>query len=101
MVRAGEAAIKLYHPRNFLARRAVPTEDLPRIAELCASFAGVTVESHASTIGPMTLDFARRLPVSSRLEVAIGLETVHPDAIARLNKRLDLEIGRASCRERV
>ncbi len=90
MRRAGEDRIKLYNASNFFDRRAVPTEDLPRIAELCASFAGVTVESHASTIGPMTLDFARRLPVSSRLEVAIGLETVHPDAIARLNKRLDL-----------
>ena len=39
----------------------------------------------------MTLDFARRLPGGTRLEVAMGLETVHPEASARLNKRLDLE----------
>ena len=82
--------IKLYNASNFFDRRAVPVSDLPMIAELCAPFAGVTVESHASTVGTMTLDFARRLPSGTRLEVAIGLETVHPDATARLNKRLDL-----------
>jgi archaeosine synthase beta-subunit len=80
--------IKLYNASNFFDRRAVPVSDLPRIAELCAPFAGVTVESHASTIGPMTLDFARRV---SSLEVAIGLETIHVEARAHLNKRLDPE----------
>ena len=82
--------IKLYNASNFFDRRAVPAPDLPRIAELCAPFMGVTVESHANTVGPMTLDFARYLPRGTRLEVAIGLETVHPDARSRLNKRLDL-----------
>jgi hypothetical protein len=55
---------------------------------LAAQFAGVTVESHASTIGPKTLAFARQIP--GRLEVAVGLETINPAAIAQLNKRLDL-----------
>ena len=81
--------IKLYNASNFFDRRAVPAEDLPRIAELCAPFDGVTVESHASTVGPAVLDFARRL--NSRLEVAMGLETIHSDAMAHLNKRLDLD----------
>lgn len=81
--------IKLYNASNFFDRRAVPIDDLPRIAELCASFAGVTVESHASTVGAATLDFARRL--TGRLEVAIGLETISPDGSAYLNKRLDLD----------
>jgi radical SAM enzyme (TIGR01210 family) len=80
--------IKLYNASNFFDRRAVPAPDVPRIAELCASFRGVTVESHASTVGPMTLEFASQ--VRGRLEVAIGLETIHPDALARINKRLDL-----------
>jgi radical SAM enzyme (TIGR01210 family) len=83
--------VKLYNASNFFDRRAVPANDLPRIAELCAPFAGVTVESHANTVGPMTLDFARRLAGGTRLEVAMGLETIHPEASARLNKRLDLE----------
>jgi len=80
--------LKLYNGSNFFDKRAVPFEDLSAIARLAASFAAVTVESHASTIGPKTLEFARRLP--GRLEVAVGLETVHPVAAAHLNKRLDL-----------
>jgi radical SAM enzyme (TIGR01210 family) len=79
--------LKLYNASNFFDPRAVPPADRPRIAELSAAFAGVTVESHASTIGPATLEFARRL--TGRLEVAMGLETIHPVAAAQLNKRLD------------
>ncbi|HEX4683366.1 MAG TPA: hypothetical protein VH277_11690 [Gemmatimonadaceae bacterium] len=84
--------IKLYNASNFFDQRAVPPSDLPRIAELCGSFRGVTVESHARTVGPGTLDFARRLLEhgGARLEVAMGLESIHPAAAARLNKRLDL-----------
>ena len=80
--------LKLYNASNFFDRRAVPPEDLLGIAKLAASFAAVTVESHANTIGPETLAFARQIP--GRLEVAAGLETIHPAAAAQLNKRLDL-----------
>jgi radical SAM enzyme (TIGR01210 family) len=80
--------IKLYNASNFFERRSVPAEDVIGIATLAAPFAGVTVESHASTIGPATLEFARQIP--GRLEVAVGLETIHPVAAAQLNKRLDL-----------
>ncbi|GAC1516104.1 MAG: Fe-S oxidoreductase [Gemmatimonadaceae bacterium] len=80
--------LKLYNASNFFDRRAVPIADLPALAALAAPFAGVTVESHAATIGPATLDFARR--IAGRLEVAIGLETIHPTASARINKQLDL-----------
>ncbi len=48
----------------------------------------MTVESHANMIGPLTLQFAALL--SGRLEVAVGLETIHPVAITHLNKRLEL-----------
>jgi archaeosine synthase beta-subunit len=61
---------------------------VPGIARLAAPFSAVTVESHANTIGPRTLDFARDIP--GRLEVAVGLETIHPVAVEQLNKRLDL-----------
>lgn len=80
--------LKLYNASNFFDQRAVPSEDLPGIATLASSFAAVTVESHANTIGSQTLAFARQ--ISGRLEVAVGLETIHPVAAARLNKRLDL-----------
>lgn len=80
--------LKLYNASNFFDERAVPPEDLLGIAELAAPFTALTVESHASTIGPKTLAFAQRIP--GRLEVAVGLETIHPAAAAQLNKRLDL-----------
>src|SRR5205823_10293946 len=79
--------LKLYNASNFFDRRAVPVEDWPRIAELARPFSAVTVESHASTIGASTVEFARL--ISGRLEVAMGLETIHPVAMSRLNKRLD------------
>ena len=80
--------LKLYNASNFFDQRAVPPEDLIGIATLAAPFADVTVESHANTIGRKTAAFAES--ISGRLEVAVGLETIHPVAAAQLNKRLDL-----------
>ncbi len=80
--------LKLYNASNWFDRRAVPLRDSAAIAALASSFAGVTVESHAKTVGAATLDFAKRL--DGRLEVAMGLETIHPIAATQLNKRLDL-----------
>lgn len=80
--------VKLYNASNFFDQRAVPEEDVAAMAALVAPFPGVTVESHVNTIGPRALDFARR--IDGRLEVAVGLETIHPVAAARINKRLDL-----------
>ena len=80
--------LKIYNASNFFDQRAVPSEDLVGIARLAASFEAVTVESHANTVAASTLAFARQ--ISGRLEVAVGLETIHPVAAANLNKRLDL-----------
>ncbi|HEX7019643.1 MAG TPA: hypothetical protein VF159_06535, partial [Gemmatimonadaceae bacterium] len=88
--------VKLYNASNFFDARAVPPGDLPRIAGLCAPFSGVTVESHVNTIGPRVLDFAARL--HGRLEVAVGLETIHPVAASHLNKRLELDRFEAAAR---
>lgn len=80
--------LKLYNASNFFDRRAVPAADLPAIVELAAPFAHLTVESHANTVGPLTLELAHRFP--GRLEVAVGLETIHPVAVRYLNKRMEL-----------
>ena len=80
--------LKIYNASNFFDQRAVPLEDVLGIARLAGPFSAVTVESHASTISPRTLEFARQL--TGRLEVAVGLETIHPVAIEQLNKYLDL-----------
>ncbi len=79
---------KFYNASNFFDVRAVPLADVSRIAELTQSFSAVTVESHASTIGPAAVAFAQR--IAGRLEIAVGLETIHPVAMGHLNKRLDL-----------
>jgi radical SAM enzyme (TIGR01210 family) len=80
--------LKLYNASNFFDERAVPTEDLLGIALRSSAFTAVTIESHANMIGPETLAFSQQ--IDGRLEVAMGLETVHPIAAAQLNKRLDL-----------
>jgi len=82
------AAIKLYNASNFFDPRAVPESDHSDIASLTAPFERVTVECHPRLVDRRTVDFARRL--SGRLEVALGLETVHPSALPRLNKQMTL-----------
>ncbi|MCH9649831.1 MAG: radical SAM protein [Deltaproteobacteria bacterium] len=79
-----EASIKLYNASNFFDGRAVPEQDEGALGELLTPFRRVVVECHAKLIGPRCRDFAAFL--EGRLEVAIGLETIHPRASPRLNK---------------
>ena len=81
--------VKLYNAGSFFDPRAVPPQDWKLLAGLLAPFKGVTVECHARLVGPRCREFANRL--GGRLEVAIGLETVHPEAVRGLNKKMTLE----------
>lgn len=86
------AALKLYNASNFFDPRAVPPCDETAILDLVRPFARVTVECHPRIIcerGDRCLLFARRL--AGRLEVAMGLETIHPEALPRLNKGMTLD----------
>jgi radical SAM enzyme (TIGR01210 family) len=87
--RARPRRIKLYNASNFFDPRAVPPADLPELAELLRPFDGVTVECHPSLVDDRAFEFARRL--RGRFEVAMGLETIHPQALKHLNKRVRLE----------
>jgi radical SAM enzyme (TIGR01210 family) len=87
--RLAGARVKLYNASNFFDPRAVPPDDLPALARLLAPFARVIVESHPRLVGRRCRDFAAALG-AGRLEVAMGLETVHPGALPRLNKRMTL-----------
>jgi archaeosine synthase beta-subunit len=80
--------IKLYNASNFFEPRAVPSEDLPVVADLVGPFAGVTVECHPRLVGDACFEFAERIP--GQLEVAMGLETIHPQALPRLHKHSNL-----------
>lgn len=103
------AQIKLYNASNFFEPRAVPPEDDSAIAALLAPFAQVIVECHPRLVGARAERFAARLaeieaaaPATSerahsqagatrRLQVAMGLETVHPQALPRLGKAMTLD----------
>jgi radical SAM enzyme (TIGR01210 family) len=80
--------LKLYNAGSFFDPRAVPPEEYPEIARLAAPFERVIVECHPALVGPRCLVFRDRL--AGRLEVAMGLETAHPEVLARLNKRMTL-----------
>ena len=81
--------IKLYNSGNFFDTKAIPPGDYKEIADIIESFKTVTVESHPKLITDTCLDFAEMLKPG--LEVAIGLETVHPDILPKLNKRMSLD----------
>lgn len=81
--------IKLYNSGSFFDRHAIPLDDYPAIAGRVNSFERVIVESHPALIGKSCLRFRDLL--KGRLEVAMGLETVHPETLSRLNKRMTLD----------
>ena len=78
--------IKLYSSGSFFDPRAIPIEDHAAIAARVATFERVIVECHPSLIGQTCSQFKSKL--SNKLEVAMGLETVHPEILAKLNKRM-------------
>lgn len=79
--------LKLYNAGSFFDAGAIPVADHPAIAERCRGFSQVIVECHPSLVGERILPFRDRLG-AARLEVALGLETAHPEVLARLNKRM-------------
>lgn len=81
--------IKLYNSGSFFNSRAIPTADHPTIAERMRSFERVIVECHPSLVDDSCLRFRDRL--AGKLEVAMGLETAHPNVLEKLNKRLTLD----------
>jgi radical SAM enzyme (TIGR01210 family) len=80
--------LKLYNAGNFFDAQAIPPGDLPRIGALVRDFRTVIVECHPLLVGGRCLAFRERL--TGELQVAMGLETVHPDVLPRLNKRMTL-----------
>jgi radical SAM enzyme (TIGR01210 family) len=85
--------IKLYNAGSFFDPQQIPSEDDAEIAEAVAGFERVIVEAHPAFLSGAYADRCRRFQslVSGQLEVAIGLETAHPEVLARLNKRMTLD----------
>ena len=86
--------LKLYNSGNFFDERAIPEADYKRIADLVSNFETVIVESHPKLINKKCLRFKELL--KPELQVAVGLETVHPEVLRKLNKQMTLEDFRNS-----
>ena len=81
----GATHVKLYNSGSFFDRTSVPPADHEAIAELLKAFDRVVVECHPDLVGDNVLRF-RDLLGGPELEVAIGLETAHEEALEKLNK---------------
>ena len=80
--------IKLYNAGSFFDPRAVPEADYDAVAAELDGLSRVIVESHPALVGPRVDRFLEALRRRSeaeavQLEVAMGLETVHPEALER------------------
>ncbi len=81
--------IKLYNSGNFFDPNAIPAQDLSEIAQRVAQFRTVIVEDHPRFCNDACLHFRDEL--RGQLEIAIGLETIHPEVLPALNKRMTVE----------
>jgi len=81
--------VKLYNAGSFFDPRAVPREDHAPIAKMLRDFERVIVECHPALVGEDCFRFAELL--GGRLEVAMGLETAHPEILEKLNKAMTIE----------
>jgi archaeosine synthase beta-subunit len=81
--------IKLYNSGSFFDPRAIPVEDHVQIATLVRGFDRVIVECHPALVGEDCFRFNDLL--NGKLEVAMGLETAHPQILDKLNKQMTLQ----------
>jgi radical SAM enzyme (TIGR01210 family) len=81
--------IKLYNSGNFFDPQAIPKEDHTAIIERVHGFDSVIVENHPRLTNETCVDFRDQL--GTQLEVALGLETIHPDVLPALNKQMTVD----------
>ena len=82
--------VKLYNAGSFFDPNAIPPEDYGDIARSLAGVERVIVECHPAFLGGRAVRFRDRLG-GATLEVAVGLETVQPGILERLNKGMTVE----------
>lgn len=80
------SVIKLYNSGNFFDRKAIPPEDYRPIVELLSDSERVIIENHPKLCGQSCLEFDDML--DGQLEIAMGLETIHPEVLPKLNKQI-------------
>lgn len=84
--RHGLHTIKLYNSGSFFDPRSIPPADYAAIAGRLGGFQRVVVENHPRFGHSRLRRFTELL--GPELEVAVGLETVQPGMLRRLNKRM-------------
>lgn len=87
--------IKLYNSGNFSDPRAIPVIDDAQIAALMAPFETVIIENHPRFCRERLWAFRKQ--IAGELEVALGLETIHPEILPRLNKQMSVADYQAAC----
>lgn len=80
------SVVKLYNNGNFFDTAAIPPADYSAIAKLLRGFDRVIVENHPKLCNQRCLEFNSMLEGS--LEIALGLETIHPEVLPKLNKQV-------------
>lgn len=80
------AWLKLYNSGNFFDPRSIPPVDYPAISQRCNQFERVIVENHP-LFGKNRLRSFLDL-ITCRFEIAVGLETVQPRWLNRLEKQM-------------
>ncbi|MBW2294690.1 MAG: radical SAM protein [Deltaproteobacteria bacterium] len=84
------SSVKLYNAGSFFDPQAIPSGDLPRIAELLAGKHSAVVECHPLFVDDRCISFAKAIaPV--KLEIAMGLETVDPQVLSRIKSSMTLD----------
>lgn len=81
--------LKLYNAGSFFDRQSIPKQDTFAIADMIRDYETLIVEVHPKLIGEPCFEFSEYL--QPQLDVAMGLETVDPDILPRLNKGMTLD----------
>jgi radical SAM enzyme (TIGR01210 family) len=81
--------LKIYNSGSFFDLGAVTESDCAEIAEMGSRFERMILECHPKLVGERAIQFSKTL--KTKLEIAMGLETAHPAALEKINKRITLE----------
>ena len=81
--------VKLYNSGNFFDPKAIPPADYDAITAMLHDFDTVLVENHPKLTDEKVVTFRDKL--GTELQVAMGLETIHPRILPLLNKNMTVD----------
>ncbi len=95
--------LKLYNAGSFLDQAAVPAGDYAGVTAQLSGIERIVIESHPALVAPRLAPLLAALTRAAgpdggtpthgpQLEVAVGLETAHPEALRLLHKGMDLTL---------